>query len=322
MELECRQCLSLEIDSFDAMHLSMAAGHPLRSKDAALNPEMSEGRLTVREHLSHLVDSCMQQGDPIDPEAPLLAVSCRNVLANPRCGAWNKGRTPRFLTVSEEDPERAQRPYHVLGLKGGQVVIEELVPRRRALNSFEWMVSGVPVWWDGQRVFPRMLPEVADLSHVFRLPRGQHPLATQETISRWRRLRRIFWDLIASPREVTFAEMRRETRGLEREDDYLHNIIGVTPQGQLRVLVANGRLERLGQRLAASGARRALMVDNGGSSSVFWFRRGYRQRPIQLIAAPNYRPRGTVFLFVVRPCTGMSSTRDPADRLVGSTARQ
>ena len=291
----------LAIDFWERMLLSLASNRQLKRKNPTLKQSPAEGRSTVEEHLSHLVQSCKEHGNPIAPTAPLVALSCRNVLANLRCGAWIKGRTTGFLTVIEEESARARRPYHALGLKNGRLVIEEFIPRPDTLNSFEWLVTGVPVWWDGEPVFQRILTEAADPSHVFHLPRGHHPLATKETISRWQRLHRRFLDLVNSPLDEAFREMRKSALGLKRENNYLHNVVGVTADGRLRVLVGNGRLERLGKRIAECGVKRAIVVDNGGSTSVFYFPRGFRHRAIQLVAAPNYRPMGTALLIVVRP---------------------
>lgn len=299
--MKCRQHFFLATDSFERTFLSLASAQPVERKDPSLTNQLLAGRITVEEHILQLVETCERQGHPIDPAAPLLAVSCRNVLANARCGAWVRGQTASFITIAGESPQRAQRPYHVLGLKKQGLAMEEFLPHRDAVASFDWMISGVPVWWDGEPVFPRILTEASDPAHVFKLPRGGHPLATEQTAARWRRLEERFRSLIDSPREHAFAEMLKETVGLEREDDYLHNVIGITPDGQLRVLVANGRLESLGDQMAASGVRRALMVDNGGSSTVFFFPDGFRQKYIQLVAGLNYRPSGTAFLVLVQP---------------------
>jgi hypothetical protein len=94
--------------------------------------------------------------------------------------------------------------------------------------------------------------------------------------------------------------MRKEARGMVREDEYLHNVVGLTADRKMCVLIANGRLEHLGREIAKHGAQRAIMVDNGGSSTVFHFPKGFTQPPTQLVAGLNFRPSGTAFLVVVQ----------------------
>ena len=65
----------------------------------------------------------------------------------------------------------------------GKLVMDEYLPAGN-LEKFNWLFSGVPVLWDNlsqKEIYKRILAEAADHSHVFCLPRGNHPEKTEET---------------------------------------------------------------------------------------------------------------------------------------------
>ena len=297
--IEISQFVTFSVNEYSNVYLSLAANHPIASKDSTFEVRLDRGRLTSFKHFEKLLTELEREGSTIPPDNPVLGISCRNVLANFRCGAWVRGVTPSFLTVQHEDALRSTRPYHFLAFRSGRFSIEERFPTRSYLDGCNWAISGVPIYWDGEDVADRMLAEISDFSHLFKLPRGADPTVTPESIERWRFLRDVVKQCLYLPRAEAARRFREVTAGLVVQRTYLHNCAGVTDDGKLIVIIANASLTEIAAKLADLGARRAIVLDNGGSSSVFYFRNTDLDRGVQLIAGPNFRPAGTAYLFAI-----------------------
>ncbi|HUG71727.1 MAG TPA: hypothetical protein VMM76_28545 [Pirellulaceae bacterium] len=247
------------------------------------------------------------------PGSPLLVAGVRNVLSNLRCVAFSHEMSTRHIeshrriaAVTEEHGYPG-RPYHAIICKGGEISIEEFMPDgslfevQERLDSVDWMVSGTPVWWDcnEHELFDRMITDAADHSHVWQLPRGNHVDATDLTRKQWTQLQDEFIDTLADDRNTAAERLRVLVDGfdLKRENDYLHSVWGVTDDRRLIIIVANGRLEDVGRQAAALGCRRAICVENSGSSALYFVRAPERRPWFPLVSAPNFRPAGTAFIF-------------------------
>lgn len=289
--LEIRQSMGLRVPFINAV-LSLAQYSPSNEKQVASGKHTAKSRLLIQEHAEKL----MTEGR-IDPNIPTVVVSVRNTLSNLRCGAWVRSLTNGFITVAEEDPAKSTRPYHIIGMrKDGQLEITELF--QKSLPQYEWAFSGVPILWEDY-LYERMITECADHSHIWHIPRGNHPQATEQTKKTWEQLHEIFRSVLYVDRKTAAKEINKCASGLEREKGYfLHNAMGVDDDGRLLQLSSMGSLEKLGTELQEMGARRALMVDNGGSISVWFFPSGLKAAGIPLFALPNHRPLGTAYLFL------------------------
>lgn len=296
--LQVSQFATFHLDDYETVHLSLASDESIAPKDQNSELLIQRGRLTVQDHFAKVFDEAKRRGHPISTHAPILAVSCRNVMANPRCGAWIKGVTPAFLAPGNEDPAKSRRPYHFLGFRNGRFVLDEMFLSSHSLTRYDWILTGVPVYWDGEQIHNRMLAEISDFSHVYQLPRGSDPHATPQTVERWRQLRSLAAECLYASRDETMDRITEATRGLLPENNYLHHCAGVTADGKLLIMAAHGALEKIGARLASMGAERVLVLDNGGSCSIFYFPGDTRQ-PVPLFAALNFRPFGTAYLFGV-----------------------
>ncbi len=290
--------LTLQISEVKDAILSLGSYEPIQQKELLSGSHVDFGRKSVEQHLEAVFLAREAAGEPIARNAPFLVVSVRNVLANIRCGAWVRGRTTEFITVSEESGVQPARPYHVLGWRANAFEMREIDVTKEALDEYAWAFSGVPVLWD-DLIFERIVTEAADHSHVFELPRGNHQNATDETRTRWRKLHDIFCGSLSKSRSEAFAELVKEAAGLKRECHYLHNIIGVDAHGNLQVHFGIGMLEDLGRRLSVSGARRALLADNGGSTSARFYPDGIDGECGTLLEAPNHRRLGTAYLVIL-----------------------
>jgi len=259
-------------------------------------------RLTPDEHVANLV----RDGRLVDEGQALLVLSARNVLSNLRCVGYVRGRTTVPIGVVGERFNSA-RPLHILAAHAsGCHAIEMWDVRQPVPDGVDWFISGVPVLWGDESeedIFRRLVPESADHSHVWHIPRGNHPLATPQTQSHWSALHEVFISALAASREEAFEELQgyAQREGLRREDGMLHNVVGLDGEGNLLQIIAVGRLESLGRWLHRRGAVRALCLDNSGSSVVRYRPASTSSAPapfVQLAAAPNHRPLGTAYLVV------------------------
>jgi len=279
------------------------------SKKALADPATeTTGRLPPAEHYARLSRK---------PPAPFLVAGARNVLSNLRCIGYRRQEdvqaaelTAAVATVREEN-DRPGRPYHAISSRNGVLAVHEFLPDgsllepQRELDGVDWLVTGTPVLWDcdAEELFDRMITDAADHSHVWSLPRGTHPDATAESRRRWSVLQDIFVETLVEDRGTAAKRLKAAAKqlSLQRESGYLHSVWGVTDDGNLAIVVANGRLEEVGRQAARLGCRRAVCVENSGSSALY-FVTDPAQRPWRpLITAPNFRPAGTAFAFFSLP---------------------
>lgn len=275
-----------------------AGGSSLAAKDLlSAGPVSTEGKRTLEEHLRHFAAS-----GAVAADRPLLAVGLRNNLVNYRCTVVAHGRV---LGAEGERPEESARPYYGLSWTGGRFVAEEMLPSRRGVESTELFFSGIPVLWPGlagEELFDRLLTEASDHSHVFDIPRGNHPEATEETRRTWSDLQEVFLRHLHSDGATAARAMRKAVdslgRPLERCDSYLHSLLGVDREGSLINLVTHGRLESLGALAGEVGCTHAICVENSGSIMPTALPKGLGGEAIPLLRAPNFRPRGRVILLL------------------------
>jgi hypothetical protein len=285
--------------ALSAPALAEADGSQLRAKDLVSAGEVSTaGKYTLEEHLNR-----MGTAGSFPLASPLLALGLRNNLVNSRAIVLAGGRA---VGAEGEDPRRSPRPYYGIGLRAGRFVAEAVLgrsgPSRQHPEPF-W--AGVPVLWDelsGDELFDRMLTEAADLSHLFDLPRGNHPRATDESRMAWLRLHDLFVANIYAEADAAARALKEALVGLpfplRRAEAYLHSVLGVDEDGRLINVVAHGRLEEVGRMAAELGCRRAVCVENSGSVMPTFFPQGYPGTAIPLLRAPNFRPKGRVLLVV------------------------
>jgi len=268
-----------------------------RVTDPQFSSPRDSDRIPAQEHLARLIEA-----GRCAPDRPTLMLSVRNVLSNLRCVGYVEGLERPAAVAGEV--MTADRPYHILGLtKEGELVIREFAYGRDDLDAYAWFLSAVPVAWDDEgdeHLLERITTEAADHSHVWRIPRGRHPDATEETRRQWEELHEVFAGVLGADRATAAAALSSyaQAQQLAREDGYLHNVLGLDGSGQLCQLIGQGRLEGLGRSLGEQyGVRRALCVDNGGSIEVRFLPKGAANGEYtQLVSLPSFRPPGTAYL--------------------------
>ncbi len=276
----------------------------LKAKELLGMEHTKEGRYTPEDHLKYL----KQDNALVDSSNPIIICGIRNVMANHRCIIYKSGnlipdRTPPYA-VDNERPHHSKRPYYTLFEDfTGKLVMDEYLPAGN-LEHFNWLFSGVPVLWDNlsrEEIYKRILAESSDHSHVYFLPRGNHPGKTDDTIEAWKELHDTFSKHLYSPLDQAFSSIQtiEERRRLKREHNYFHCIIGIDSNSNISFLVKHGLLEDLGEVMRDEfSAKRAICIGNSGSVTLQFCPKGVSGPVIPLIAAPNYRHPGTAFLFI------------------------
>jgi hypothetical protein len=214
------------------------------------------------------------------------------------CKQFNQ-HVETLATVTEEKLSSA-RPYHALRYAKGKYSIEEY-RLGESLDGIEWLVTGIPVLWDcpDNDLFERLVTEAADHSHVWELPRGNHPEATCTTRCQWKALHDEFVATLAADRGTAAAAILKKAQqfSLTREKKYLHSVWGVTEDGALIVIIGHGKLEDLGKSAREIGAKRALCVENSGSCALYLVPEDPAQPWKLQVCGHNFRPAGTAFVF-------------------------
>jgi len=84
--------------------------------------------------------------------------------------------------------------------------------------------------------------------------------------------------------------------GAQPSRNLLHSVLGQRPDGTLVIVALTGPLDGIAQVIVRDlGIHNAIVLDNGGSVGwLYW--PGNGAKPILLVAGPNHRPAGTVFL--------------------------
>lgn len=210
-----------------------------------------------------------EQGRPCGGGA-VLVQTVRNCIQNLGCVVWSRGAG--LCHSRNEYPEKRTRPYRGVGLlRTGGVCALEFVPSVAPPEEVDFFAAGIPVLWGGRVLtLEEIAPEVADFAHLWRFPeRGG------SDNSRFGRFQEAYEEARhrAGPKvaEIMIDLSRGSSSGgpaLSREAAYLHNAVGVTQDGGMFMIVANGTLERIGELAKEAGAIAAIVVDNGGSCQI------------------------------------------------------
>ncbi len=286
------------------------AAPPAEKNLLARSPAPDEGKLTLDEHLNGLCAA-----GAIEPNRPLLALGMRNSLVNLRTPVLRGGRV---YAVDGEEPQLSRRPYYGIGARNGRLCAGlALGDSPDDWGSADFFCAAYPVLdpdLDESSLLDTILVEAADHSHLFDLPRGNHPAATDDTRAVWASLHRTFVDNLYTDRAQALGAMRSAVAQLaqapDRCSDYLHAVLGVGAAGELCCVFAHGFLEDLGRSAGRLGAERAVCVENSGSVMPTFLPEGLEGARIPLLRAPNFRPKGRALLVIELETSGFDSLTD------------
>ena len=257
-----------------------------------------------RKHLGEWLAICERDGKL--GGGPILIVSWRNLIQNPRDPAYTKELG--ICQSALEQAELSRRPYRGISfLSGGRLRADVFLFSEPFPDDVQQFGSGIPVLWDGRvQTIEEMAPEVADFAHLWKLRVSTTQGSEAEAVDRYKRLQAVFERCKHATAEEASRAIMEEARGskingeghcmtlldspLAREDAYLHNAVGVDADGGLVVVIANGSLEKIGELAQEAGAVSAVVVDNGGSCQVSLRRKPDGEiRP--LVESYYHRPR-------------------------------
>lgn len=289
--------LELSIPRYGCAYLSIAgqsAAPDYREKELlSSGPASIDGKATLEEHL----DSLSTRHASLRT-VPLVVLGLRNSLVNLRAPVIH-GK--RFQAVDGESPLESQRPYY--GVEYRNSKLSMTVVRDEPAEWPDFFFAGIPVLWEGftgESLLDLMLIEAADHSHIFDLPRGNSPRATDSTRQAWADLHTAFRRCVHADHDSAVEVMRGAVSKIDapltRSDDYLHAVLGIRADGALIYVCANGRLEDLGQAAKDHGCTRAVCVENSGSVMPTYLPKGIAGETIPLLRAPNFRPHGRAVL--------------------------
>lgn len=292
----------LEVIDYQKVHLSIPAlqyGEALKPKDLLNSGDVSaDGKYNLEQHLQLLV-----QNQRIKADTPLLVLGMRNSLVNLRCPVIIEGQV---YAVEGEHPKNSARPYYGIGLRNNRFVCDRVMADYGSANDWqEFFCAGVPVLWDDLEpdvLFETLLCEAADHSHIFNLPRGNHPEATDFTRNAWQSLQNTFLQNLHADAESATQAMLKVLADvnppLSRANDYLHAVLGTRPDGSLVAIFAQEQLENLGAIMKHHGCIRAVCVENSGSVMPTFLPKGASGESIALLRAPNFRSRGRALMVI------------------------
>lgn len=246
--------------------------HGVKRAKSHIRPEL---KLPYEEHVRAL---------PAEYTGNLLLWGTRNSMQNLLLPAYHAERDPKLLRRVDE-PWRCSI-YHALVRHGdGRIAIEAVrfsskggiepdgIELRaddgkwRAQEDVVWAVVGQPLVWDGA------LPPIGslaamtyDLRHVWKLAWEPHQSCLREARIHEKLMHEFMAHLSAATetRAAILSDIAREHH-LQIEDGYLHSSLGLDARGNLILLARHGSLTEIGRELSEAGARRAILLDNGGS---------------------------------------------------------
>jgi len=291
----------MAVTSYVGAALSIPAiglNYSLKTKDLLTENVVSkDGRYTLEEHLNYLVSL-----GQLDQKCSMLVFGARNLCVNWRSPAVLGGKV---YALEGEEPKRSLRPYYGIGLRDNRLICAELLGGFSEPSSWDFFCAGIPVLWDGwegEQLLDLMLCEASDHSHLYAIPRGNHPNADSDTLQAWQVLQNVFREQLYSSELEAATNMRNKlvnfTPPLRRCSDYFHSIIGIRDDGALVYLSAHGLLEELGQVMKRRGCQRAICLENSGSIMPTFLPQGIHGQSIPLVRAPNFRPKGRAVITV------------------------
>jgi predicted NBD/HSP70 family sugar kinase len=219
-----------------------------------------------------------------------IIISARNTINEWRYQIRMDGKWYRRLDDSEIDQD-----WPVIEISDQKVC---LLPYKEASKETD-LVTGIPLVIDGKPVSRTFLiANCSDIAHIYEVnPQGR--LSSSATA--WRELSEC-WKR-AKDRGVEDYEIEQRMNkiancyvGVQESRNLLHSIMAVRHDGELIAFAITGGLSDIAKELATKHqVRHAVLLDNGGSVGWHTLLEGKNDR-VLLVASPNYRPRGMVFI--------------------------
>ena len=211
-----------------------------------------------------------------------LGLNRKNVLIN---GVRNLGNNLRIVGWSEKyglfqlrgESATSGREYTCLcKTKTGDLKIERLSFNKKGkpnLKNLFWAVSGQELVWNGKpNPIEKIIPYTYDLRHIWKIPgipvkeMGPKPYAgpaieeMEDAFVKWMKGNN---EKMAS----SLMELAEE-KGYKKEQDYLHNAIGIKKDGKIIIFHQKGSFEEISKALVKISTWKAIEIQEGGSCEV------------------------------------------------------
>jgi hypothetical protein len=201
-----------------------------------------------------------------------------------------------FALVMFRDRSFSLQRVQFRGRNGEDISLLDDPPRS---SDVLWAVTGQPLAWDG--LIPSCLPALTyDLRHLWRLSWESHEQARwpecRHHLEAHSALMDAFMAHLHDPVHVRMSAMAEIAArfSLRVQDGYIHSTLGIRENGDLVLLIQRGSLAQLGSAQMTLGAKRAILLDNGGSTGyAVWtpdkVRRGEFDSPVYIGNASYFR---------------------------------
>ena len=287
------------MNQLQSQNVCKLSGEDLKYVHAVFDPKLSgtggmDHPTNVREYpkeYRHLpqefIDSLERIGS-LDAKSNLVIQSARNGHQNYRCPIYT--REAGICLRNDEDFTRSERPYNVFGIyEDARMRPLRLDLRNQIPTDIRAFVGGIPVLWDREVcTLETMAPEVSDPPHLWRLRTTTDRGELVDNTARMQSITEVFKANLYNSAEAASRAVCKAAEGLEREADYLHNVLGVTDDGSVVMVMATGTLEHLGELAQKAGASHAICIDNGGSCA--WLLRPAGKPVAPFIMSHYHRP--------------------------------
>ncbi len=250
---------------------------------------------------------------PTDGPSGQILISARNTLNEYGYQVRLNGRWSRRLGDSPI-PNR----WPVIACQAKKL---NLLPLRHVESSTADLISGIPLVIESKAMMRTFfLANCSDLAHVYEVdPMGRlgpskdpDPLQrSSENQALWQELSEIWQKNKDCNLGETALAQRIEavasSKNTKPSRHLLHSLLAINQDDEILVFAITGSLDVIATRLVKHWqVRNALLLDNGGSVG-WWSRIPGSSEANLLVAGPNYRPDGMVFLDLrvqdfVRPC--------------------
>ncbi len=161
------------------------------------------------------------------------------------------------------------------------------------------VLTGLPLVIDGQPVSRTLIvSNCSDQSHAYNVhPKGLIGPSSEA----WHELSEA-WEL-GKQDGLSDEALFRRLQGIATahkavpSQNLLHSLMAQTQDKQIFFMTATGALTDIARQLVLLNAKNAILLDNGGSIGWRYLRKKGGE-PLMLVAGPNHRPNGTVFISI------------------------
>ncbi|NKB35368.1 MAG: hypothetical protein GKR91_19895 [Pseudomonadales bacterium] len=169
--------------------------------------------------------------------------------------------------------------------------------KQHEIDSESDVLTGLPLVIDGEAASREFIvANCSDVAHSFEVHPsglvGPPPPAWLELGDAWEQTK-----IDQKTQVQAYSEIMAiaDNHGCVESRDRLHSLICQSKDGAFHIIALTGSLTSIAIKLVEMDMDNGIILDNGGSTG-FYYCRDKKSKPIQMLAGPNYRPKGIAFL--------------------------